>query len=416
MSEQATLSPLGEKLQQTKQRIMQKDFRGAWEALQTMRGQETTPGEHEELLYQMGVCMNGLERPMEAINFLQRSFKLSEQAQDLSAQARNLEEMGGAQHQRGDIRTAEALYDRAHKIYQKLEDPAGIARGFRNLGGVRVDMGNAVQAVKDFTTAREKFSALGETEGVATCVTNLALLTYRNKGRVAAIEDYKQHLGQGDSNHYLVHNNLGFLQLLELQLQDSREQLQKGIEDCKARGVEDDNIGLLYLNLGVLEALEGNYDAAQENLDKAAVVFTNYPVGRAVLVALLPAEAQEEHKLGRFVVAEDGHKLAITFLNSAMVAHFRGQKEEAQKLVQKAVDLDKDQGYPHAVLGWMFKVNGDAQAAGHAFRRALTKEPSNGFFKASLDCTNPYLNQKLGRNEPCPCGSGKKFKKCHGAG
>ncbi|MBT8004846.1 MAG: hypothetical protein HN578_18205, partial [Rhodospirillales bacterium] len=23
--------------------------------------------------------------------------------------------------------------------------------------------------------------------------------------------------------------------------------------------------------------------------------------------------------------------------------------------------------------------------------------------------------QKVGRNEPCPCGSGKKFKKCCGA-
>jgi uncharacterized protein YecA (UPF0149 family) len=21
---------------------------------------------------------------------------------------------------------------------------------------------------------------------------------------------------------------------------------------------------------------------------------------------------------------------------------------------------------------------------------------------------------KVGRNEPCPCGSGKKYKKCHG--
>jgi uncharacterized protein len=23
---------------------------------------------------------------------------------------------------------------------------------------------------------------------------------------------------------------------------------------------------------------------------------------------------------------------------------------------------------------------------------------------------------KVGRNDPCPCGSGKKFKQCHGAG
>ncbi|MCU0662010.1 MAG: SEC-C domain-containing protein [Myxococcota bacterium] len=22
---------------------------------------------------------------------------------------------------------------------------------------------------------------------------------------------------------------------------------------------------------------------------------------------------------------------------------------------------------------------------------------------------------KVGRNDPCPCGSGKKYKKCHGA-
>ena len=27
----------------------------------------------------------------------------------------------------------------------------------------------------------------------------------------------------------------------------------------------------------------------------------------------------------------------------------------------------------------------------------------------------PVINQKVGRNEPCPCGSGKKFKKCCGA-
>jgi len=24
--------------------------------------------------------------------------------------------------------------------------------------------------------------------------------------------------------------------------------------------------------------------------------------------------------------------------------------------------------------------------------------------------------RKVGRNDPCPCGSGKKYKKCHGAG
>ncbi|MGA1197904.1 MAG: SEC-C metal-binding domain-containing protein, partial [Candidatus Latescibacterota bacterium] len=29
----------------------------------------------------------------------------------------------------------------------------------------------------------------------------------------------------------------------------------------------------------------------------------------------------------------------------------------------------------------------------------------------------PIRNEnKVGRNEPCPCGSGKKYKQCHGRG
>jgi SWIM/SEC-C metal-binding protein len=30
----------------------------------------------------------------------------------------------------------------------------------------------------------------------------------------------------------------------------------------------------------------------------------------------------------------------------------------------------------------------------------------------ALNPAQPLISQKLGRNEPCPCGSGKKFKKC----
>jgi uncharacterized protein YecA (UPF0149 family) len=26
----------------------------------------------------------------------------------------------------------------------------------------------------------------------------------------------------------------------------------------------------------------------------------------------------------------------------------------------------------------------------------------------------PAVSQKIGRNDPCPCGSGKKYKKCCG--
>ena len=35
--------------------------------------------------------------------------------------------------------------------------------------------------------------------------------------------------------------------------------------------------------------------------------------------------------------------------------------------------------------------------------------------RAEAQVTRVAMSQKVGRNDPCPCGSGKKYKKCHGA-
>jgi preprotein translocase subunit SecA len=34
---------------------------------------------------------------------------------------------------------------------------------------------------------------------------------------------------------------------------------------------------------------------------------------------------------------------------------------------------------------------------------------------AASQPTQRRTGEKVGRNDPCPCGSGKKYKKCHGA-
>ncbi len=51
-----------------------------------------------------------------------------------------------------------------------------------------------------------------------------------------------------------------------------------------------------------------------------------------------------------------------------------------------------------------FFTAGDSSSGGGA---AVTE--------AERDPGNPATWGKVGRNEPCPCGSGKKFKHCHGA-
>jgi len=53
------------------------------------------------------------------------------------------------------------------------------------------------------------------------------------------------------------------------------------------------------------------------------------------------------------------------------------------------------------------------------FGSARQTEEANPMAEASQRGTvKPFKRDmpKVGRNDPCPCGSGKKYKKCHGAG
>ena len=53
-----------------------------------------------------------------------------------------------------------------------------------------------------------------------------------------------------------------------------------------------------------------------------------------------------------------------------------------------------------------------------SFKELIEKDPDEAKYFIPMDVapTKKQLSrkpQKVGRNDPCPCGSGKKFKKCH---
>ena len=47
-------------------------------------------------------------------------------------------------------------------------------------------------------------------------------------------------------------------------------------------------------------------------------------------------------------------------------------------------------------------------------RKARPADPHSSVFHDSTSCTFQRAGKKVGRNDPCPCGSGKKYKKCCG--
>jgi preprotein translocase subunit SecA len=59
------------------------------------------------------------------------------------------------------------------------------------------------------------------------------------------------------------------------------------------------------------------------------------------------------------------------------------------------------------------KINPDTGEDEMAFARA-SLVPANGDDGAARDPQNPATWGKVGRNEECPCGSGKRYKHCHG--
>jgi len=60
-----------------------------------------------------------------------------------------------------------------------------------------------------------------------------------------------------------------------------------------------------------------------------------------------------------------------------------------------------------SALGAGFEANRDAIPAGGTGAPQPARPPQK---QAPV-----HVEQKVGRNDPCPCGSGKKYKNCHGA-
>jgi len=60
------------------------------------------------------------------------------------------------------------------------------------------------------------------------------------------------------------------------------------------------------------------------------------------------------------------------------------------------------------------------QCAEHGWHYIIGLEPDKpediSDLQRALNPTGPVKSEKVNRNDPCPCGSGRKYKKCCGAG
>jgi preprotein translocase subunit SecA len=97
-------------------------------------------------------------------------------------------------------------------------------------------------------------------------------------------------------------------------------------------------------------------------------------------------------------------------LFEALIAHLR-EAVTAQLMRVEIVPPEEQQ--PELPPMEAHKLNADTGEDEMAFAN-VSLAPAANADKASRDPNNPATWGKVGRNEDCPCGSGKKYKHCHG--
>ena len=90
--------------------------------------------------------------------------------------------------------------------------------------------------------------------------------------------------------------------------------------------------------------------------------------------------------------------------------YFQIEKEIYEKLLSNPdLAFDKERLYKNMVAAkadWLYELP--------QWKEIFSEEELKKFYKEQKESTTIRKPKKIGRNDPCPCGSGKKYKKCCG--
>jgi preprotein translocase subunit SecA len=119
------------------------------------------------------------------------------------------------------------------------------------------------------------------------------------------------------------------------------------------------------------------------------------------------------------------HLLAMDHLKEGIGLRSYGQKDPLIEYKREAFDLFEQmkETIKRSAVETLFRIRLYTQEEVEAIKKAQQQELEeqlnahrNAQAADQKQIRNPIKrdNQKVGRNDPCPCGSGKKFKHCHG--
>jgi preprotein translocase subunit SecA len=114
------------------------------------------------------------------------------------------------------------------------------------------------------------------------------------------------------------------------------------------------------------------------------------------------------------------HLLAMDHLREGIGLRGYGQKDPLIEYKKEGFEMFEEmkQRIVESTVENLFRIKVAAKEQGQEIERRQKRQIANlSFVGAGAAAAAPapvHVGQKVGRNDPCPCGSGLKYKKCHG--
>ncbi len=178
--------------------------------------------------------------------------------------------------------------------------------------------------------------------------------------------------------------------------------------DVYKQGLNLEELGIDELRDGLWQAIQAKYAAKEE--EHGAEVMRG--LERNIMLSILDGDWKD-------------HLLALDHLKEGINLRGYGQKDPLNEYKRESFELfaDMKTRFEDSIVKNLYRVEPVSEEEMAERRRRMVEQMKSRFrFSApakSSGQTKPRTvkrkGRKVGRNEPCPCGSGKKYKKCHGA-
>jgi tetratricopeptide (TPR) repeat protein len=376
----------------------------------------------------MGTSLNNLAslyraqgRYAEAELLYQRALATRERALGLDHPdtAMSLDNLAGLYRTQGRYAEAEPLQQRALAIYERVLGPDHPSMGtyLNNLAEFYRAQGHYREAEPLY----QRVLALNERvlgpdhPGVGIGLNNLAML-YAAQGRYTEAEPLLQRtltlwgrvLGPNHPSVGTSLDNLAGIYHVQDRYHEAEPLYQRALAIHEhGLGPDHPDVATNLNNLAELYQAQGRYDAAEPLLQRALAIVER-------------------------VLGPDHPNLGTNLNNLALLYYTQGRYTEAEPLYQRALAiygrvLGPD--HPNVAtnlnnLANLYRAQGRYAEAEPLYQRVLAiygRVPGRyESYTAVLKATDHVQSSpkptytKVGRNAPCPCGSGKKYKRCHG--